>query len=123
MATQQLHPSMAGAQQFGSSALLPRGRDSVQSCEQEHAMAGSTPPPSMDAPLLFPAPSSLYPARPIFFHGKNQQGAPSSLFSVVPAGCSTKCAASHTMQQPIRDAVKTLGEKPPLFSMFIFRCV
>jgi hypothetical protein len=25
--------------------------------------------------------------------------------------------------QPIRDAVKTLGEKPPLFLMFIFRCV
>jgi hypothetical protein len=27
-------------------------------------------------PLLFPAPSSLYPARPIFFHEKNQQRAP-----------------------------------------------
>jgi hypothetical protein len=37
--------SMAGAQQLGSSALLPRGRDSAQSCEQEHAMAESTPPP------------------------------------------------------------------------------
>ena len=75
-------------------------------------------------PLLFPAPSSLYPARPIFFHGKkNQQRAPSSLSSVVPVGCSTKCAASRAVQQPIRDAVKTRGEKPPLFSMFIFRCV
>jgi hypothetical protein len=39
------------------------------------------------------------------------------------AMCSTKCAASRARQQPIRDAVKTLGEKPPLFSMFIFRCV
>jgi hypothetical protein len=48
---------------------------------------------------------------------------PSSLFVVVPAGYSTKCAASRAMQQPIRDAVKTLGEKPPLFLMFIFRCV
>jgi hypothetical protein len=52
-----------------------------------------------------------------------QQGAPSSLSSVVPAGCSTKCAASRAMQQAICDVVKTLGEKPPLFSMFIFRCV
>jgi hypothetical protein len=25
--------------------------------------------------------------------------------------------------QPIRDAVENRGEKPPLFSMFIFRCV
>jgi hypothetical protein len=39
---------------------------------------------------------------------------------MVLAGCSSKCAASRAMQQPIRDAVKTLGEKPPLFSMFIF---
>jgi hypothetical protein len=39
------------------------------------------------------------------------------------AMCSAKCAASRATQQPIRDAVKTLGEKPPLFLMFIFRCV
>jgi hypothetical protein len=38
-------------------------------------MAGSTP--SMDAPLLFPAPNSLYPARPHFLPWKNQQEAPS----------------------------------------------
>jgi hypothetical protein len=39
------------------------------------------------------------------------------------AMCSAKCAASRAMQQPIRNAVKTRGEKPSLFSMFIFRCV
>jgi hypothetical protein len=30
---------------------------------------------------------------------------------------------SCSLRSPIPDAVKTLGEKPPLFSMFIFRCV
>uniref|UniRef100_A0A804PVR9 Uncharacterized protein n=1 Tax=Zea mays TaxID=4577 RepID=A0A804PVR9_MAIZE len=36
----------------------------------------------------------------ILLSSPTKQRAPSSLFSVVPAGCSTKCAASHALQQP-----------------------
>jgi hypothetical protein len=89
-------------------------------------------PPVMDAPCFLPAqlhfphdcelpiwppstrvlgPPSAVSTDPRSSAGL-QQGAPSSLSSMVPAGCSAKCAASRAMQQPIRDVVKTLGEKP-----------
>jgi hypothetical protein len=132
---------MAGAQQLGSSALLPRGRDSAQSCEQEHAMAGSAP--SMDAPCC-----SLRPALSIqrtpFSSMENQQRAP---FLAVRRGArrlfdkmrsKPRAAAalpfdlhsprrvpslSCSLRSPIRDAVENRGEKhPAALAIIIFLC-
>jgi hypothetical protein len=58
---------------YGCQPLLPFCPTAQQLCA----------PPSMDAQ-------------------KFQQRAPSSLFVMVPAGCSTKCAANRALQQPSR---------------------
>jgi hypothetical protein len=63
--------------------------------------------PLHGCPLLFPAPSSLYPAPP-FFPWKTNSEPPSSLFVVVPAGCSAKCAATRAL--PARCFVKPSGQ-------------
>jgi hypothetical protein len=40
--------------------------------------------------------------QPILLSSPTKQRAPSSLFSVVPAGCSTECTANRALQQPSR---------------------
>jgi hypothetical protein len=105
-------------------ALAPLRPTAQQLCAPPPAMDAARDPPG--APV-FPsraAPYSTSMAAQLPWTPRNSSSEPpSSLFVVVLAGYSTKCAASRAMQQPIRDAVKTLGEKPPLFLMFIFRCV
>jgi hypothetical protein len=70
------------------------------------------PPPAMDAAQdppgapVFPsraAPYSTSMAAQLPWTPRNSSSEPpSSLFVVVPAGCSTKCAASRALQQPSR---------------------
>jgi hypothetical protein len=62
-------------------------------------MAGSAP--SMDVPCCSLR-LALSIQRAPFSSMENQQRAPFSLFVVVPAGCSVKCAASRALQQPSR---------------------
>jgi hypothetical protein len=134
---QRSNSPMDGAQK--NSSRLPSSSSPISSSSQQPfpllsrarraslAPASNTAWPDLPPPwasLAVPCAQLSLSSTPHFLPWKkNQQRAPSSLSSVVPVGCSTKCTASRAVQQPIRDTVKTLGEKPPLFSMFIFRCV
>jgi hypothetical protein len=82
----------------------------------DRPLSSSAPPAAM-APSLFPLdehkcrPTTSLPLlflRPIYFPWTARRRRP-------------PCA--RCFAQPIHDAVENRGEKPPLFSMFIFQCV
>jgi hypothetical protein len=69
------------------------------------AASRSTPWPDLPppwTPLAVPCAQLSLSSAPHFLPWKTNSEPPSSLFVVVPAGCSAKCAASRALQQPSR---------------------
>jgi hypothetical protein len=63
-------------------------------------------------------------ARRLFVKMRSKPRAVGSLFRGAPwIARRRRSPCVCCFAQPIRDAVENRGEKPPLFSMFIFRCV